>query len=106
MLLSKFRGGSSIYKGSYNGLNNYSKVKFTNKNIKAVIFLLVFFITVMSVITVKIFGLFNSSNNKMILSKEEIQSYIDLADKYSTNGYQLNWQEIAAINYVINVIIF
>lgn len=102
MLLSKFRGVSSIYKGSYNGLNNYSKVKFTNKNIKAVIFLLVFFITVMSVITVKIFGLFNSSNNKMILSKEEIQSYIDLADKYSTNGYQLNWQEIAAINYVIN----
>lgn len=102
MLLSKFRGVSSIYKGSYNGLNNYSKVKFTNKNIKVVIFLLVFFITVMSVITIKIFGLFNSSNNKMILSKEEIQSYIDLADKYSTNGYQLNWQEIAAINYVIN----
>lgn len=93
---------SSIYKGSYNGLNNYSKVKVTNKNIKAAIFSLVFFITVVSIITVKLFGLFNISSNKMILSMEEIQSYIDLADKYTVNGYQLNWQEIAAINYVIN----
>ncbi|VYU47197.1 mannosyl-glycoprotein endo-beta-N-acetylglucosamidase [Clostridium tertium] len=91
-----------IYKGSYKGLNNYNKVKFNKKNKKIIIFLLVFFITVMSVITVKISGLFNNLSNKMILSKEEIQSYIDLADKYTTNGYQLNWQEVAAVNYVIN----
>ena len=36
------------------------------------------------------------------LSKEEIQNYINISDELSKYGQQVNWQEIAAINSVLN----
>ena len=88
------------YKGTYKGLNNVSKSVVGNR-IKRLILALIFLITLFS--TIFIFtSKFINKNHSIILSKEEIQIYINVADELSKSGYQLNWQEIAAISSVLN----
>jgi len=88
------------YKGTYKGLNNVSKSVVGNR-IKRLILTLIFLITLFS--TIFIFtSKFINKNHSIILSKEEIQIYINVADELSESGYQLNWQEIAAISSVLN----
>lgn len=88
------------YKGSYKGLNNVSKSG-THNRIKKLILLSVFlttFITTIFIVTLKIENKVQNIN----LSKEEIQNYINISDELSKYGQQVNWQEIAAINSVLN----
>ena len=88
------------YKGSYKGLNDVGKSINENK-LKKVILILVFLIT----FTSTVYMITNEVENKIgsiKLSNEEIQSYIDIADELSKVGYQLNWQEIAALNSALN----
>lgn len=49
-----------------------------------------------------IFKFINENSKNILLSNEEVLSYINVADKLSKEGYQLNWQEIAAINGAVN----
>ena len=88
------------YKGSYKGLNDVGKSINENK-LKKVILILVFLIT----FTSTVYMITNKVENKIgsiKLSNEEIQNYIDIADVLSKAGYQLNWQEIAALNSALN----
>ena len=88
------------YKGSYKGLNDVGKSINENK-LKKVILILVFLIT----FTSTVYMITNKVENKIgsiKLSNEEIQNYIDIADELSKAGYQLNWQEIAALNSALN----
>ena len=88
------------YKGSYKGLNDVGKSINENK-LKKVILILVFLIT----FTSTVYMITNKVENKIgsiKLSKEEIQNYINIADELSKSGYQLNWQEIAALNSALN----
>ena len=88
------------YKGSYKGLNDVGKSINENK-LKKVILILVFLIT----FTSTVYMITNKVENKIgsiKLSNEEIQNYIDIADELSIIGYQLNWQEIAALNSALN----
>ncbi|MDV4152553.1 glucosaminidase domain-containing protein [Clostridium sp. AL.422] len=89
------------YKGTYGGLNNVSKSAKDNK-IKKIILILSFLITFISTLFIVAPRIINKIDNSINLSKEEIQSYIDVTDELSKSGYQLNWQEIAAINSVLN----
>ena len=88
------------YKGSYKGLNDVGKSINENK-LKKVILILVFLIT----FTSTVYMITNKVENKIgsiKLSNEEIQNYINIADELSKSGYQLNWQEIAALNSALN----
>lgn len=88
------------YKGSYKGLNDVGKSINENK-LKKVILILVFLIT----FTSTVYMITNEVENKIVgikLSNEEIRNYIDIADELSIIGYQLNWQEIAALNSALN----
>ena len=88
------------YKGSYKGLNDVGKSINENK-LKKVILIFVFLIT----FTSTVYMITNEVENKIVgikLSNEEIRNYIDIADELSIIGYQLNWQEIAALNSALN----
>ena len=100
-LLSKAGGEALQYKGTYKGLNDITKSYLdskTNKMILSLIFILVLVITTF-IATFKLIGV---SKDEIYLSKEEIQNYINIADELSKDGYQINWQEIASINFVLN----
>lgn len=64
----------------------------------SLVFIIVFIITMF----LATFKLLNKFENNIALSKEEIKSYIDITDKLSEVGYQLNWQEVASINSALN----
>lgn len=81
----------------------YNKRKKRNspKNMKTIIQVRsVLFILVLIVSVIFMSKIFN--NNKEFITIENINYYIDLADKYSEGRGQLNWKEIAAIDGGIN----
>ncbi|NLK94864.1 MAG: mannosyl-glycoprotein endo-beta-N-acetylglucosamidase [Clostridiales bacterium] len=81
----------------------YNKRKKRNspKNMKTIIQVRsVLFILVLIVSVIFMSKIFN--NNKKFITIENINYYIDLADKYSEGRGQLNWKEIAAIDGGIN----
>lgn len=95
-------GGEALqYKGTYKGINDFGKSAINNKFRKLVLSL-IFIITLITTVIIATSKLINNSSNNIILSKEEIQNYIDVSDELSKVGYQFNWQEVAALNYVIN----
>lgn len=89
------------YKGTYKGLNNVSKSVNENR-IKKIIITILFLITFISTIVIVASKIINKIDDNIALSKEEIQNYINITDELSKSGYQLNWQEIAAINSAMN----
>lgn len=82
----------------YNGIENYGYKK-SNKSFRfsPVIFLIIFAIVIIFI------GKFLyervSYNN---LTDDKISYYIDITDKVSEDKVQVNWQEVAAINEVLN----
>lgn len=89
------------YKGTYKGLNNVSKSATYNR-MKKVILIFIFLIIFITTIGIVTFKLVKKIDSNIALSKEEIQNYINITDDLSKSGYQLNWQEIAAINSALN----
>lgn len=88
-------------RGTYNGINKHSKRKSKNKIIRVFLKLIFFIICIFSIFSI-IFMFINKSDKNISLSHEVVLSYINVADELSKEGYQLNWQEIAAINGAIN----
>ena len=89
------------YKGTYRGVNNVKRVAFRKRKKKvglSLLFIIIFILTIF----IATFKFLNKFENKIYLSKEEIKNYIDITDELSKVGYQLNWQEVAAINSAIN----
>lgn len=89
------------YKGTYKGLNNVSKSAVGNR-IKKFILIFIFLIAFITTIAIVASKIIKKIDNNIILSEEEIQNYINITDELSESGYQLNWQEIAAINSVLS----
>lgn len=101
ILLSKVGGETLQYKGTYRGLNDIKKSYIDSKTNK--LFLsLVFIVVLIGTTFIATFNLKNKTNDEIYLSKEEIINYINLADELSKEGYQVNWQEVAALNSVLN----
>lgn len=89
------------YKGTYKGLNDVKESYINSKTNK--LFFSIIFIGVLIVTTfIATFKLIDKVDYEISLSKDEILSYINLADKLSEKGYQVNWQELAALNFVLN----
>ncbi len=89
------------YRGTYRGLNDIKKSYIDSKTNK--LFLSLIFIMVLIGTTfIATFNLKEKSKDEIHLSKDQIISYINLADELSKEGYQINWQEVAAINSVLN----
>lgn len=89
------------YKGTYRGVNNLKRKASKNRLKKiglTLVFIVIFFVTMF----MATFKLLTKLEDNITLSKEEIQSYINITDELSKAGYQLNWQEVAAINSGIN----
>lgn len=89
------------YKGTYRGLNDIKKSYIDSKTNKMILSL-IFIIVLIGTTFIATFNLMNKTNDEIYLSKEEIINYINLADELSKEGYQVNWQEVAAINSVLN----
>lgn len=89
------------YKANYRGINNFGESIKENR-VRKLILSLIFIITLITTVIIATSNLINNFNDNIILSKEEIQSYINITDDLSKAFYQLNWQEVAAINYVMN----
>jgi flagellum-specific peptidoglycan hydrolase FlgJ len=89
------------YKGTYKGINDFGKSTMDNR-FRKLILSLIFIITLITTVVIATSKLINSFDNNIILSKEEIQNYINVTDELSKASYQLNWQEVAAINSAIN----
>ena len=89
------------YKGTYRGLNDIKKSYIDSKTNK--LFLsLIFIVVLIGTTFIATFNLMDKTNDEIYLSKEEIINYINLADVLSKDGYQINWQEVAALNSVLN----
>ena len=89
------------YKGTYRGLNDIKKSYIDSKTNK--LFLsLIFIVVLIGTSFIATFNLMDKTNDEIYLSKEEIINYINLADVLSKDGYQINWQEVAALNSVLN----
>lgn len=89
------------YKGTYRGVNNVKRVAFRKRKKRmglSLVFIIIFILTTV----VATFKFLSKFENSISLSNEEIKSYIDITDELSKVGYQLNWQEVAAINSAIN----
>lgn len=89
------------YKGTYRGVSNIKRKAIKNR-VKKISLSLVFIIVFIITMFLATFKLLNKFENNIALSKEEIKSYIDITDKLSEVGYQLNWQEVASINSALN----
>lgn len=89
------------YKGTYRGLNDIKKSYIDSKTNKMILSL-IFIIVLIGTTFIATFNLMNKTNDEIYLSKEEIINYINLADELSKEGYQVNWQEVAALNSVLN----
>ena len=89
------------YKGTYRGINNFGESIKENR-VRKLILSLIFIITLITTVIIATSNLINNFNDNIILSKEEIQNYINITDDLSKDSYQLNWQEVAAINSAMN----
>ena len=89
------------YKGTYRGINNFGESIKENR-VRKLILSLIFIITLIATVIIATSNLINNFNDNIILSKEEIQNYINITDDLSKDSYQLNWQEVAAINSAMN----
>ena len=89
------------YKGTYRGINNFGESIKENR-VRELILSLIFIITLITTVIIATSNLINNFNDNIILSKEEIQNYINITDDLSKDSYQLNWQEVAAINSAMN----
>ena len=89
------------YKGTYRGINNFGESVKENR-IRKLILSLIFIITLITIVIIATSNLINNFGDNIILSKEEIQNYINVTDDLSKDSYQLNWQEVAAINSAMN----
>ena len=89
------------YKGTYRGINNFGESIKENR-VRKLILSLIFIITLIATVIIATSNLINNFNDNIILSKEEIQNYINVTDDLSKDSYQLNWQEVAAINSAMN----
>ncbi len=89
------------YKGTYRGVNNFRRVTIRKRKKRirlSLVFIMIFILTTI----IATFKFLSKFENNISLSKDEIKSYIDITDNLSKVGYQLNWQEVAAINATIN----
>lgn len=89
------------YKGTYKGISDFGKSAMDNR-FRKLILSLIFIITLITTVVIATSKLINNFGDNIILSKEEIQNYINITDDLSKASYQLNWQEVAAINSAIN----
>ena len=82
----------------YNGIDNYGYYKI-KRNVKVYQVILGFVVISLIMIGGKLFfGKIDDS----ILRDDKILYYIDITDKVSEGKVQVNWQEVAAINEVLN----
>lgn len=89
------------YRGTYRGVTRYSRKRSKDINKKAIL-RVVFIIALISTMIIVISKFSNNFKSKITLKEDEIVSYINLVDELSIEGYQINWQEVAAINIGIN----
>ena len=89
------------YKGTYKGINDFGKSAMDNR-LRKLVLSLIFIIILVTTVIIATSKLINNFGDNIILSKEEIQAYINATDDLSKASYQLNWQEVAAINSAIN----
>ena len=83
----------------YRGIEKYDERKHNNSyRYLPGIITITFVISLL--IGIKLFG--GKIINKTLLTDDKIVYYIDIADKASENKAQVNWQEVAAINEVLN----
>ncbi len=82
----------------YNGIDNYGHLK-RKKTIKVYPIILGIIFCSLIMIGGKLF--FEKVDNST-LSYDKISYYIDITDKVSEGKVQVNWQEVAAINEVLN----
>lgn len=82
----------------YNGINNYG-YKTTKKKVKLYPFIVVIIFTALI-----LFGrnIFFTRTDFDTLGYDKIKYYIDVTDNVSEGKAQVNWQEVAAINEVLN----
>lgn len=89
------------YKGTYKGISDFGKSAMDNR-LRKLVLSLIFIIILVTTGIIATSKLINNFGDNIILSKEEIQAYINATDDLSKASYQLNWQEVAAINSAIN----
>ncbi|WP_291649976.1 glucosaminidase domain-containing protein [Clostridium sp.] len=89
------------YKGTYKGIGDY-KENYIKGSIKKTLLTIIFIITFISTLVFITSKFINNDSEEMLLSNENITKYIDICDEASVGGFQLNWQEVAAINGSIN----
>lgn len=88
--------------GKYTGIHNYGNsndyVNVNKKIILSFVFIVVFIAAIMygSKVYKKVNVYFNQ------IAKEDILYYIEVTDKASSKKAQVNWQEVAAINQILN----
>jgi flagellum-specific peptidoglycan hydrolase FlgJ len=89
------------YRETYNGVNGYRKKKSKGKIRRFFLKSIFFIICIFSIFSI-VLTFINKNGKNISLSHEVVLSYINVADELSKEGYQLNWQEIAAINGAVN----
>lgn len=89
------------YKGTYKGVGDY-KESYIKGSIKKIILTIIFIITFISTLVFMTSKFINNGSEETLLSNEDILKYINICDDASIGGFQLNWQEVAAINGAIN----
>jgi flagellum-specific peptidoglycan hydrolase FlgJ len=88
-------------KGTYKGIAKYKEndIKYSIKKFLLIVIFIATLIITIIFITSKFI---NKTGKEIVLSNEEIIKYINISDELSGEAYQLNWQEIAAINGAMN----
>lgn len=89
------------YKGTYKGIGDYEE-SYIKGSIKKVLLMIVFIVAFISALIFMTSKFINNSSEETLLSNEDIIKYINICDDSSNGSFQLNWQEIAAINGAIN----
>lgn len=94
---NNFGGEFLEYKGTYKGISDY-KENYIKGGIKKILLTIIFIITFISTLVFMTSKFIKSVSEETLLSNDDINKYINTCDDASSGGFQLNWQEIAAIS--------
>ncbi len=98
---NNFGGEFLEYKGTYKGISDY-KENYIKGGIKKILLTIIFIITFISTLVFMTSKFIKSVSEETLLSNDDINKYINTCDDASSGGFQLNWQEIAAISGTVN----
>lgn len=89
------------YGGTYKGVNRYGK-KESKLKVEKYILRIIFLVFLITTIIISLNKFYSKFSTKINLKDDLILKYIDIVDNFSTEGYQISWQEVISINIGIN----